>query len=155
MIDEASSKSNGIPVVIRGSLELLTRFEPADDFSYRLWRAAAAIDYFQRATGSEAMTRLLDGMIDLCALLPKTDEANYQGEFLRATVLIRRKKPDAAGAILAELRDRPGLPDDTRRTGFLNAGRQRRHRGMTTTPRLQTGKRWTIFPRTRSLFSHC
>ena len=122
LIDDAPGKSNGIPVVIRGSLELLTRFEPADDFSYRLWRAAAAIDYLQRATGSEEMTRLLDGMIDLCALLPKTDEANYQGEFLRATVLIRRKKPDAAGAILAELRDRTGLPDDFRRLVLSTLG---------------------------------
>ena len=129
--------------------------KPADDFSYRLWRAAAAIDYFQRATGSEEMTRLLDGMIDLCALLPKTDEANYQGEFLRATVLIRRKKPDAAGAILAELRDRPGLPEDTRRLVYSTPGRQRRHRGMTTTPRFQIGKRWMIFPKIRPLFSPC
>jgi tetratricopeptide (TPR) repeat protein len=111
-LDRAQKKTNDIAVMIRGSLELLTRYEPAADFSMRLWRTAAAIEYWQRSTGSGNMGRLLDGILDLCALLPKTDEANFRGALLRASVLSRRGDFAGADAILAELRDRDGLPKE-------------------------------------------
>ena len=111
-LDRAEKKTNNIAVIIRGSLELLTRFEPREDFSNRLWRTSAAIEYWQRSTGSENMGRLLDGILDLCALLPKADEANFRGALLRASLLNRRKNIAAAEAVLTELRDRSGLPGD-------------------------------------------
>jgi tetratricopeptide (TPR) repeat protein len=111
-MDRAQKKTNNVAVIIRGSLELLTRFEPADDFSNRLWRTAAAIEYWQRSTASGNMGRLLDGIFDLCALLPKDDEANFRGALLRASLLSRRKNFAAADEILTELRDRSGLPKE-------------------------------------------
>jgi len=109
-INRAEKKTNDVPVIIRGSLELLTRYELADDFPNRLWRTAAAIDYWQRSTASDRMSRLLEGILDLCAALPKADEANFRGALLRASVLSRRKDFAAVDAVLTELRDRSGLP---------------------------------------------
>ena len=111
-LDRAEKKANDISVIIRGSLELLTRYEPADDFSNRLWRTAAAIEYWQRSTGLEKMGRLLDGILDLCALLPRNDEANFRGALMRASLMSRRKDFAAVEAFLTELRDLSGMPPE-------------------------------------------
>ena len=121
-LDRAEKKTNDIAVLIRGSLELLTRFEPGDDFSGRLWRTAAGIDYWQRSTRSTNMSRLLDGILDLCALLPKDDEANFRGALLRASLLGRRQDFAAADEILTELRDRRGLPGEFRAMVIVESG---------------------------------
>jgi hypothetical protein len=109
-LDDSEKKGDDLPTIIRGALELLTRFEPADDFSKRLWQTAASIEYWQRSTGSGNMSRLLDGILDLCTLLPPSDPANFQGALLRASLLTRRKDFDAAEKILTDLRDRAGTP---------------------------------------------
>jgi len=107
---ESARKANNLPAIIRGALELLTRFEPEDDFSIWLWRAAGSIEIWQRSTGSGNMSRLLDGILDLCALLPAENEANFRAALLRASLLTRRKDFAASDAILTGLRDRAGLP---------------------------------------------
>jgi tetratricopeptide (TPR) repeat protein len=121
-LNRAEKKTNDIAVIIRGSLELLTRFEPDDDFSNRLWRTAATIDYWQRSTGSAKMSRLLDGILDLCAAMPKADEANLRGTLLKASVLSRRKDFAGADAVLTELRDRGGLPAEYRAMVIMELG---------------------------------
>ncbi len=103
----AAEKDQKPEQCIRYGIELLTRFEPDEDFPAHLWKATSHADWKERFRGEPEP--LLPVLLDLCEQLPPDYDTHIDGKLLRAKVFVRNGDIESAQKIHEELLKNPKL----------------------------------------------
>lgn len=122
-IDAAEKTEKSPERALRLALDLLVRFEPEGDFAHYLWKAAIFAEWKEKREGLSGPLSL--ALLDLCDLLPPSDDYYVEGRVVRAKQHQRLGSAAQAAAIYEALLAQPELNPDFLGTLAKELGRAR------------------------------
>ncbi|MEM7146325.1 MAG: DUF3857 domain-containing protein [Verrucomicrobiota bacterium] len=108
---------------LRHCFELLTRFEPDEDFLYYLWQAASYLEWKERSTISpELEAPVFESLMEICELIPDTNDYYYECQFTRGRYFRNREEFENEAAVYADMLKKDAYPEDFTISGYSRLG---------------------------------
>ncbi|MGJ8637757.1 MAG: DUF3857 domain-containing protein [Opitutaceae bacterium] len=93
-------------------VELLTRFEPNQDFYFYLWRAAAYIEWMERPNNEANFAEpFFPEFIKICEDIPQTDTNYFESQFLKSTYYRNLDDFQKEASVYESLLENPNYPE--------------------------------------------